>query len=214
MEVKINREIRNYTESMFFGLSLRQFFFSIAAMGVAVLLVMLLSAMLISALRRLIPERAKLPAYVLIVAGFVSIVQLLMNAFLPSVYQMLGVYLAVVAVDLAVFANGEASASRGFGASVLDSLLTGLGFTLALFCMAAVREIFGSGSFAGLAIPFLESHNVPLLLKAPGGFLVFAILLAVIQALRRDDCGCEAGGLACAAAGIAAAPENNEQEGE
>lgn len=187
---------------------------SALGMGVAVLLVMLLSAMLISALRRLIPERAKLPAYVLIVAGFVSIVQLLMNAFLPSVYQMLGVYLAVVAVDLAVFANGEASASRGFGASVLDSLLTGLGFTLALFCMAAVREIFGSGSFAGLAIPFLESHNVPLLLKAPGGFLVFAILLAVIQALRRDDCGCEAGGLACAAAGIAAAPENNEQEGE
>ena len=147
-------------------------------------------------------------------ADFVSIVQLLMNAFLPSVYQMLGVYLAVVAVDLAVFANGEASASRGFGASVLDSLLTGLGFTLALFCMAAVREIFGNGSFAGLAIPFLESHNIPLLLKAPGGFLVFAILLAVIQALRRDDCGCEAGGLACAAAGIAAVPENNEQEGE
>ena len=114
---------------------------SALGMGVAVLLVMLLSAMLISALRRLIPERAKLPAYVLIVAGFVSIVQLLMNAFLPSVYQMLGVYLAVVAVDLAVFANGEASASRGFGASVLDSLLTGLGFTLALFCMAAVREL-------------------------------------------------------------------------
>ena len=127
---------------------------------------------------------------------------------------MMGVYLAVVAVELAVFANGEASASGGFGASVLDSLVTGLGFTLALLCMAAVREIFGSGSFAGLAIPFLESHNVPLLLKAPGGFLVFAILLAVIQALRRDDCGCEAGGLACAAAGIAAAPENNEQEGE
>ena len=137
-----------------------------------------------------------------------------MNAFLPSVYQMLGVYLAVVAVDLAVFANGEASASRGFGASVLDSLLTGLGFTLALLCMAAVREIFGNGSFAGLAIPFLESHSIPLLLKAPGGFLVFAILLAVIQALRRDDCGCEAEGLACAAAGISAVPENNEQEGE
>ena len=79
----------------------------ISALGmvVAVLLVMLLSAMLISALHRLIPERAKLPAYVLIVAGFVSIVQLLMNAFLPSVYQMLGVSLAVVAVDLAVAAS-------------------------------------------------------------------------------------------------------------
>ena len=92
--------------------------------------------------------------------------------------------------------------------------MTGLGFTLALFCMAAVREIFGNGSFAGLAIPFLGSHSIPLLLKAPGGFLVFAILLAVIQALRRDDCGCEAEGLACAAAGISAVPENNEQEGE
>ena len=143
-----------------------------------------------------------------------SIVQLLMNAFLPSVYQMLGVYLAVVAVDLAVFANGEASASRGFGASVLDSLLTGLGFTLALFCMAVVREVFGNGSFAGIAIPFLESHNIPLLLKAPGGLLVFSILLAVIKALRRDDCGCEPEGLACAAAGLVAAPENNVQEGE
>lgn len=184
---------------------------SALGMGVAVLLVLLLSAMLISALRRLIPERAKLPAYVLIIAGLVSVIQLLMNAFLPSVYQMMGVYLAVIAVDLAVFANGEKAAVRGFGASVLDSLVTGLFFLLALFVLAAVREVFGNGSFAGIAIPFLSGHCVPLLTKAPGGFLVFAILLAVINALRPADSGSAPQGLACAAAGAA---ECGVQEGE
>lgn len=187
---------------------------SALGMGAAVLVVLLLSAMLISALRRVIPERAKIPAYVLIVAGFVAIVQLLMNAFLPSVYQMLGVYLAVTAVDLAVFANAERSGERGFGASLLDSLVTGLGFVLALFCMAVVREVFGSGSFAGIAIPFLENHSIPLLVKAPGGFLVFSFLLAVINALRRESADGTTAGFACAAAGLTAASEHSVQEGK
>ncbi len=181
-------------------------------MGVAVLLVLLLSTMLISALRRIIPERAKIPAYVLITAGFVSIVQLLMNAFLPTVYQMLGVYLAVIAVDLAVFANGEKAAQRSFGASVLAGVITGLYFIVALLCMAVVREVFGSGSFAGFSIPFLSDHCIPLLTKAPGGFLVFSFLLAVINVLHPGESGgCAPDGIACAAAGAA---ENPVQEGE
>lgn len=182
-------------------------------MGAAVLLVMLLSNMLISVLRKLIPEKAAIPAFVLIIAGFASIVQLLMNAFLPTVYQMLGVYVAVAAVNLVVFANGEKYTERGFGASVTDALFTGLCFTAALFCMAAVREIFGAGSFAGMSIPFLASHNIPLLVKAPGGFLVFAILLAVVNALHRSE-KAEPSGIACSAAGIADVFENDAKEGE
>lgn len=156
-------------------------------MGGAVLLVLLLSSALISLLRRVIPQKAMIPASILIIAGFVSVIELLMNAFLPSVYQMLGVYLAVIAVNLLVFSGGERAVERGFGAAMLDSLLTGLGFAAAIFVMAALREVFGSGSFAGIAIPFLENHNVPLLVQSSGGFIIFAFLIACINGLRRKD---------------------------
>lgn len=184
---------------------------SALAMGVAVLLVMLLSTALVSLLRRAIPERAKLPASVLVIAGFVSLVQLLMNAFLPDVYQMLGVYLAVAAVDILVFSGAESASERGIGASLADSLVTGLGFTAALLVMAIVRELLGSGSFAGISVAFLADYNVPVLAQAPGGFIVFAILIAVINALSHKKAE-KAEGLACAAAGLC--DIGNQTEGE
>lgn len=180
-------------------------------MGAAVLLVMLLSAFLISLLRKAIPEKARIPACILITAGFVSIVQLLMNAFLPTVYPMLGVYLAVAAVNLLVFSSAERASERSVGASVLDSLLTGLGFWAALLVMGAVREILGSGSFAGASVPFFETYNVPLLTQASGGFLVFAILAAVINAVFHRDCT-EDASLTCAAAGLCELETQTEGE--
>lgn len=172
-------------------------------MGAAVLAVLLLSGIVISALRRVIPEQVKLPAYVIIIAAVVSIVQMLMNAFLPRVYQMLGVYLAVTAVDLLVFDRAETCAGeRGIGAAVADSLAVGLGFAAALACMAAVRELFGSGTFAGLSVPFLETHKISLLTRAPGGFLVFSLFAAIVNARRPAGCGAARKGLARAAAGI------------
>ena len=168
---------------------------SALGMGAAVLVVMLLSNMLIYALRNAIPKSARLSANILIITA----IQMLMNALLPNVYQMLGVYLAVVAVDLMVYGSAEDAVERSFGKSIVNSLLTGLGFAAAMFVMAAVREILGSGSFAGHGIAFFKTYNIPALLQPHGGFVVFAILLAAIQALGGVKTSGK--GTACAAAG-------------
>ena len=110
-------------------------------MGVAVLAVMLLSSAIISAVKTLIPQKVKVAAYILIIAGVVSLVQMLMNAFLPDIYRMLGVYIAVSAVDLLIFSKAEETPELGFKRSMGDSLATGLVFLLALVVMAAFREI-------------------------------------------------------------------------
>ena len=173
---------------------------SALGMGAAVLVVMLLSNMLIYALRNAIPKSARLSANILIITAVVSAVQMLMNALLPNVYQMLGVYLAVVAVDLMVYGSAEDAVERSFGKSIVNSLLTGLGFAAAMFVMSAVREILGGGSFAGHGIAFFKTYNIPALLQPHGGFVVFAILLAAIQALGGGKTSGK--GTACAAAGL------------
>lgn len=183
---------------------------SALGMGLAVLLVLLGSGVLIAALRRVIPERARIGANVVIIAGVASVVQLLMHALLPSVYQMLGVYLAVTAVSLLAFHTAENSCS--VGAAALDSLITGLLFTLALFVMAAVRELFGLGSFAGMGIPFLQRHTIATLTQAHGGFVVFAILIAVIHRIWPAQSGAETTGFACAAAGISSTEHDAQGE--
>lgn len=146
------------------------------AMGCAVLLVLLLTTLLLAALRKLVPESGKLAVTVLAAAGICSLVQLLMNAFLPAVYQMLGVYLAVVAVNLLVFSGAESG-------SVKDSLLSGLCFFAAVAVLGALREFFGAASFAGLSVGFMQDYKIPFLLQPAGGLMVFAIELAVIQAI-------------------------------
>lgn len=173
---------------------------SALGMGAAVLIVMLLSNMLIYALRNAIPKSARLSANILIITAVVSAVQMLMNALLPNVYQMLGVYLAVVAVDLMVYGSAEDAVERSFVKSVVNSLLTGLGFAAAMFVMSAVREILGGGSFAGHGIALFKTYNIPALLQPHGGFVVFAILLAAIQALGGGKTSGK--GTACAAAGL------------
>lgn len=179
-------------------------------MGGAVLVIMLLSSLTISALWRLIPENGKVPATVLVVAGFASLAQLLMNAFLPGIYNMLGVYLAVAAVSLLAFSTAENNAGRGAGAAVKDSLLTGLGFAGVLLAMAVVRELLGAGSFAGIDVPFLETYNIPVLTQASGGFIVFAIAAAIIAKLHpREEKKHE--GFAAMAVGLAAADETGEE---
>ncbi len=180
-------------------------------MALAVLATMLVSTLLIGALRKLIPAQVKLPACILITAGVVSLVQLLMNALLPGVFLMLGVYLAVVAVDLLIFSGAESALERPFGAALGESLLAALGFAAAILVMAAVREVLGAGSFAGIDLPFFSTYNIPVLTQTSGGFMVFAFLLAAVAALRRTPA--KAGeGVACAAAGLCVL-ENTAKEG-
>ena len=159
---------------------------SALAMGIAATAVLICSNIAISALRNLIPDKVRIPCYIVVIAGFVTIVQLLMEAYLPSLYEMLGVYLALIVVNCIILGRAEAYASsHTIGESALDGLGMGLGFLLALLCMATIREVFGSGSFAGFAIPFLKDHTLPILTQSPGGFLVFGVMIALVSAVTK-----------------------------
>jgi electron transport complex protein RnfE len=155
-------------------------------MGISALLVLLCSNVLISLLRNVIPDNVRIPCYIVIIAGFVTVVQMLVQAFFPELYEMLGVYLALITVNCIILGRAEMFASKNSPArSALDGLGMGLGFTLALCAMATVREVFGAASFAGMPIAFLESYKIEFLVKAPGGMLVYGLLIALVAALTR-----------------------------
>ena len=153
-------------------------------MGIAALIVLLCSNVLISMLRRVIPDAVRIPCYITIIAGFVTVVQMLVQAFFPALYEMLGVYLALIVVNCIILGRAEMFASKNsVGRSALDGIGMGLGFTLALCAMATVREVFGAASFAGMEIPFLAPYKIEFLVKAPGGMLVYGLLIALVCAL-------------------------------
>lgn len=182
---------------------------SAVGMGVAATIVLICSNVVISALRKLIPATVRIPCYIVIIAGFVTAVQLLMHAYLPSLYDMMGVYLALIVVNCIILGRAEMFASKnGVLDSAIDGLGMGLGFLLALFCMSLIREVLGAATFAGIEIPFFHENGyyIGILTQAPGGFLVFGILIAIINKLgvkkgegrRKQRVGCEG----CPSAGI------------
>ncbi len=150
-------------------------------MSVAVLGVLLCSALVLGLLRKLIPAEAKLPAALLVVAGFASMAQLLLQALLPSVYQMLGFYAAILGVDLLLFGGAECAEDEGLGKGLVNALICGLCFTVFVMILAALRELFGSASFAGAPIEALKNFKIALLAQPSGGLIVFAVLLAVVN---------------------------------
>ena len=171
------------------------------AIGLAALVVMVLSSIVIAALTKLIPQGARLAACVLVTAAFVSAVEMLMNAYLPGVYSMMGIYLAVCAVNLLLFGAAENAAEAGVGKALVNALVTGLVFTAVFLVVAAIRELFGYGSFAGNEIAFLKAHAVVTLTQPTGGFMIFAFVAAVVNKLF-PGCCCAARGTAFAAAGL------------
>ena len=167
-------------------------------MGIAATLVLIGSNAVISALRHLIPDTVRIPCYIVIIATFVTAVQLLMHAYLPDLYDMMGVYLALIVVNCIILGRAEMFARKnGVLDSVVDGLGMGLGFLVALIAMATVREVFGAGTFAGLAVPFFKTYNVPILIQAPGGFLVFGILIAVMNKIKEKDGGVKRKSFSC-----------------
>ena len=154
------------------------------SMGIAATIVLICSNMVISALRKIIPDSVRIPCYIVIIAGFVTMVEMLVHAYFPKLYEMLGVYLALITVNCIILGRAEMFASKNSVLrSALDGIGMGLGFTLALVAMSTVREVFGSASFAGIAIPFLEPYKIEVLTKAPGGMLVYGLLIALVFAL-------------------------------
>ncbi|MBE6584588.1 MAG: electron transport complex subunit E [Ruminococcaceae bacterium] len=155
-------------------------------MGIAALVVLVCSNILISLLRKVIPDSVRIPCYIVIIAAFVTIVQMLVQAFFPSLYDMLGVYLPLITVNCIILGRAELFASKNpITKSALDGLGMGAGFTLALCAMAVIREVFGNASFAGIAIPFLEPYKIAILVKAPGGMLVYGMLIALVYVITR-----------------------------
>ena len=150
-------------------------------MGIAALVVLVCSNVFISLLRKIIPETMRIPCYIVIIAGFVTIVKMLVQAFLPSLYEALGVYLDLITVNCIILGRAEMFANKHpVVASALDGVGMGLGFTLSLTVMSTIREVFGAASFAGIAIPFMQDYKIEFLTKAPGGLLVYGLLIALI----------------------------------
>lgn len=150
-------------------------------MGIAAMAVLICSNVFISLLRKIIPETMRIPCYIVIIAGFVTVVKMLVQAYLPSLYETLGVYLDLITVNCIILGRAEMFANKNaVVASALDGLGMGIGFTLALTLMSTIREVFGSASFAGIEIPFLQNYKIEVLTKAPGGLMVYGLLIALI----------------------------------
>ena len=173
---------------------------SAIGMGLAASIVLICSNMAISALRKVIPDKVRIPAYIVIIASFVTIVQMVVKAFLPSLDEQLGVYLPLIVVNCIILGRAEAFANKNpVLASAVDGLGMGIGFTAALFLMGSVREIFGAGTFLGNSIPFLSENPMLIFILPPGGFFVFGILMAAVNKIaeskgkkRAELRGCEA----------------------
>jgi len=168
------------------------------AMGLAATAVLICSNMAISALRKIIPGQVRIPCYIVLIAGFVSVVSMLMEAYAYNLYESLGVYLSLIVVNCIILGRAEMFASKNTVVdSALDGAGMGLGFTLALFCMALIREVFGAGTFAGIPIPWLSENPFTILTMAPGGFAVFGLMIALVnkiskgRAVKRTEFGCE-----------------------
>ena len=157
-------------------------------MGLATMAVLICSNIVISLLRKFIPDTVRIPCYIVVIAGFVTIVQMLIHAFIPDLYETLGVYLALITVNCIILGRAEMFASKNsVGKSALDGIGMGIGFTIALLAMAIVREVVGAGSFAGNEIPFLVENGltISVLAKAPGGLMVYGLLIAVVNKITK-----------------------------
>ncbi len=157
---------------------------SALGMGVSAMLVLVCSNVVISALRKIIPNKIRIPAYITVIAAFVTIVQMLVKAFLPQIDEQLGIYLPLIVVNCIILGRAEAFAGKNpVLASAADGLGMGIGFTAALLCMGIIRELLGSGTLLGY--PVLAGHIEPMIIfiLPPGGFFVFGMLIAVTNRL-------------------------------
>jgi len=152
-------------------------------MGLSSLVVLAISNVVISLLRKVIPDEVRLPAYIVIVASFVTVVELLMEAYMESLYASLGIYIPLIVVNCIILGRAEAYASKNPPMlSLFDGLGMGLGFTVALVIIGSVRELLGAGSIFGFALPD-GFEPIAFFVRAPGAFLVLAVVVAIMNAI-------------------------------
>ena len=157
---------------------------SAIGMGLAATAVLICSNMVISLLRKVIPDSVRIPSYIVVIASFVTLVQMLIQAFVPALYEMLGVFLPLITVNCIILGRAEMFANKNSVVkSALDGLGMGIGFTLALLSISIIREVLGAGAFAGVEIPFMADYKINFLVEAPGGFLVYGMMIALVYKL-------------------------------
>ena len=154
-------------------------------MGVSTLVVLVMSNLVISALRKMIPDDVRLPAYIVIVASLVTVVELLMEAYVPSIYSALGIYIPLIVVNCIILGRAEAYASKNSPLlSAMDGLGMGLGFTVSLSIIGFIRELLGAGTVFGVQVMPAAYKPIAIFIKAPGAFLVLAFLVIIMNALK------------------------------
>ena len=177
-------------------------------MGLAATFVLLGSNAVIALLRKIIPDKVRIPCFIVVIAGFVTIVEMLVHAYFESLYNALGVFLPLIVVNCIILGRAEMFASKN---SVLDSALDGIGmgigFTIALLMIGTVRELFGSGTWMGIQIIPESIEPISILTRAPGGFFVFGCTIAFVNKFfknkpKRKEFGCAGcpNSIACSAA--------------
>lgn len=154
-------------------------------MGLATMFVLICSNVVISLLKNLIPDKVRIPSFIVVIATFVTVVQLLMQAYLPPIYEKLGLFIPLIVVNCIVLGRAEAFAAKNsVGLSALDGIGMGLGFTLSLTIIGAVRELLGTGCVFGAYI-YSEQYAALIFVLAPGAFICLAYLMAAIQKLMK-----------------------------
>ena len=155
------------------------------SMGLATTFVLLCSNVVISLLKNLIPDKVRIPAFIVVIASFVTIVQLCMQAYLPDLYASLGLFIPLIVVNCIVLGRAEAFAAKNnAGLSALDGIGMGLGFTLSLTVLGAIRELLGTGKVFDFTI-FPDSYGMLLFVLAPGAFIALAYVMALVNKLKK-----------------------------
>lgn len=151
-------------------------------MGAATMAVLIMSNIVISLIKNIIPDKVRIPAFIVVIASFVTVIQLLMQAYLPSLYQSLGIFIPLIVVNCIILGRAEAFASKNNALdSALDGLGIGLGFTCSLTLIGAVRELLGSGAIFGQSL--IAGDGMLVFVLAPGGFLVLGYLMVLFNKL-------------------------------
>ena len=186
-------------------------------MGLATTLVLIGSNIVISLLKNIIPDKVKIPCYIVVIAGFVTVIKSLVEAYAPDLYSALGIFLPLIVVNCIVLGRAEMFASKNtVFDSALDAIGMGLGFTLALFTMGSIREILGAGTWLGMTVTANFITPITIFSLAPGGFFVFGCLIAIInkltkgKAIKKKSFSCEGCPSAAACKGTCQSAEKGE----
>jgi Na+-translocating ferredoxin:NAD+ oxidoreductase subunit E len=155
-------------------------------MGLASTAVLLGSNVVIAMIKNLIPDKVRIPAFIVVIASFVTIIDLVMEAYTPELHQQLGIFIPLIVVNCVILGRAEAFASKnGIGASLVDGIVMGLGFSLALTLLGGTREILGAGAIFGYKFVSPEASTILLFILPPGAFIALGYLIAIVNRLQK-----------------------------